>query len=986
MGRADVIRFLAVEVGHRCGACFGKYDVNLYPNSLPRVEMLPLWDPPVCARIDAPDKYGNTAAHSVVRHFSDLHVLRLLLALYDKGYGRWNSCALYNDPEAHTARAVAAAFPGAVLIQGHYCECQDKLQSSEPTRASLSAQKRLLDLVADKWPKTLDAAELPRFFSSPLHFEPAPKVLHLFASLRSLTSNVSPSSSIIKPALRPAETRTPPPSFSLRTSSFAQRVSPTLSLGSRTAAAPSGSSSESFTELRVKWALTHEYGGDDQLAPSYESAAAVYLRVYLEDAEAAAKLRAVARDEHADLLELVNHHGLTPFTLAANLGNASVFERLWERRARLQWTWGGVRARAFPLDQIDDIGQVSDDFDEQRDGTSVSGSSSTARLASTLRLLLPAPLGSLCLSSRLPRQPTAMEEIVRKNHWHMLEPERKSRLSSSEIKAIGSVALASLSAHKAVNEHPKRRNIKEQTNDFLTRHEKAASLLQVLHERESNTPFPRRSSDGDSDSDDGDDSEDEGLGSSEGVANTACILQQLAERKWTRVYATRFVALGLRRVAVALFAWGALLSRSGLARVQQPLWGRPPAPGPGIEQAAPWLILVLAVLNYVLIAGPLLSVCVHWWVPVAQRALDSVWVAAGGACCGSARVSAKLPETGPSSKHEHSREALLFTAGHGGSFGAYYLFTLIVGGALVAVGATVDLALGWASASILYTVGAFFQTSHLLYFLLGSDAVGPLVVMLGYVAVVEFGKWLAVFLPVIALIAFSMTILDVGAAPGSPDDLVTLPVEAGFVSYFQAHLLRWGLDASFQPAPTVGVLNDPVHGQSSVSPAASSSIFLVLLLFLLFVSCVGLMALLIALMTRAFDIHLSQPRSRWHIERVRACMLLESGMSPRARLHPAQRNRYFIWLPASLGVSSEAREEHRKALRDHADHKLPAANHKALLPDEAAAAALPMRPFFFCQDSYVEPCSFMARVMTRSGLRHNLVPSAKEAALSRGPR
>jgi hypothetical protein len=54
--------------------------------------------------------------------------------------------------------------------------------------------------------------------------------------------------------------------------------------------------------------------------------------------------------------DIVNFAGLTPLTLAASLGNRDQFCDIWGSRARLLWKWGGVTARAFPLDQIDDIG------------------------------------------------------------------------------------------------------------------------------------------------------------------------------------------------------------------------------------------------------------------------------------------------------------------------------------------------------------------------------------------------------------------------------------------------------------------------------------------------------------------------------------------------------------------------------------------------------------------------------------------------------
>ena len=67
-----------------------------------------------------------------------------------------------------------------------------------------------------------------------------------------------------------------------------------------------------------------------------------------------------------------------------------------------------------------------------------------------------------------------------------------------------------------------------------------------------------------------------------------------------------------------------------------------------------------------------------------------------------------------------------------------------------------------------------------------------------------------------------------------------------------------------------------------------------------------LTSLLIALITNVFMQHMKDPRSRWHLERARASLMIESSLTTWERLSLPLQHRYFIWLrPASWAAKGE---------------------------------------------------------------------------------
>ena len=240
----DVVRYLAVEVGCSCTECWESGEQPFYPGPLPIANELVAWDPTLCARIDRPDRYGNTAAHIAVLHHSRAHSFNLLSELYDRGYGRWNTAAVVAAVRARR-RAELAPLPRSAGSYG--------AAARTPTLGEgASGYQPCADHSHHRFKPSLGQPQARSCFSAP-PLPPAPPVFYI-----------------------------------------ARR-------------------------------------GREQDVPN-------------------------------SLLGIVNNAGLTPLTLAATLGKPEIFESMWVSHARPpEWAWGAIRAVCYPLDQIDDIGQVADD-------------------------------------------------------------------------------------------------------------------------------------------------------------------------------------------------------------------------------------------------------------------------------------------------------------------------------------------------------------------------------------------------------------------------------------------------------------------------------------------------------------------------------------------------------------------------------------------------------------------------------------------------
>lgn len=65
----------------------------------------------------------------------------------------------------------------------------------------------------------------------------------------------------------------------------------------------------------------------------------------------ASEIKRAAAESRPQLIDLLNHEGLTPFTLGGREGKRAIVESLWRSNSKLAWAWGGVTAHTYALDQ-----------------------------------------------------------------------------------------------------------------------------------------------------------------------------------------------------------------------------------------------------------------------------------------------------------------------------------------------------------------------------------------------------------------------------------------------------------------------------------------------------------------------------------------------------------------------------------------------------------------------------------------------------------
>ena len=139
-------------------------------------------------------------------------------------------------------------------------------------------------------------------------------------------------------------------------------------------------------------------------------------------------------------------------------------------------------------------------------------------------------------------------------------------------------------------------------------------------------------------------------------------------------------------------------------------------------QASQFMVLVIAIFGWWLLLHHLLRLTLYWAWPRLRRALCDRRV--GG-----------LPPL-------PAREEVVYATIHGGNLGIFHLVTLLMGSGLLAVAASIDLAVGWSYAVNTYAVGGTFAIAHLLYYLVGFERTGPLVVMLGSSVATDYTRWM----------------------------------------------------------------------------------------------------------------------------------------------------------------------------------------------------------------------------------------------------
>ena len=84
LGHIEIIFFLVVDVGRPAAAVgvsqatTSAFDLAKRMTELPVMQLLQGWDPDNCARIDAADKHGNTAAHMAIIGYASADVFKVL--------------------------------------------------------------------------------------------------------------------------------------------------------------------------------------------------------------------------------------------------------------------------------------------------------------------------------------------------------------------------------------------------------------------------------------------------------------------------------------------------------------------------------------------------------------------------------------------------------------------------------------------------------------------------------------------------------------------------------------------------------------------------------------------------------------------------------------------------------------------------------------------------------------------------------------------
>lgn len=308
-------------------------------------------------------------------------------------------------------------------------------------------------------------------------------------------------------------------------------------------------------------------------------------------------------------------------------------------------------------------------------------------------------------------------------------------------------------------------------------------------------------------------------------ANEMPLLTLLNERKWQRLYKVKFYKLAIVRAVSVLCAFGILVSRVNS------------------QKSKDLLIIVLLIgawAVFLVHASRHLRYGCHtcsrraWWqrANVLKRFLRT----------GSAAFDDNLGEA--VEKVRFSREVQLYTASHGGMFGVFYLYTLLLGSGFLAAGASLDFVYGWMTAGAVYAFGIFFSLIHLLYFSLGFENSGPLVVMMFITFVREFFRWFAIWFPVAFSFASFFYFVNASTNAHTNDAEATWN---GFSFFFRRIFVQVNFDNSFNPQPASTIDNLPEA--ESVSPMANNTLFLLFWMSYITISGVGLIALLIAQMT-----------------------------------------------------------------------------------------------------------------------------------------
>ncbi len=728
---------------------------------------------------------------------------------------------------------------------------------------------------------------------------------------------------------------------------------------------------------------------------------------------------------HRSLLDAINVEGLTPLTLAVQLGRRELFQDLLKLKSKQIWTYGntqGISAHLYPIDGLDDTGECMDLIDSaspqpppaftvprqalaQQPAPSAVAQKILRELASRetlwrrqtflrrarspIRHVLGVPnvnirpvaadvprtfrqaprlwlydqllwgcfglLGFFVWWCPLPwglfwerpdsRQLTAEDILVRSDQWAMLEPEPDGEHAEQQFRQ-GAATLAAL----GVWHHDSADELRER--QFSTHLQEANHWFHVH-------AMPAEAS----------------LDGSRFVnRDKSTVLEQLSERKWERLYAPRFMRLALFRLVAVVLSWvylyfrmsaptPATVAMAGVA-LSGSLGGREVA----LFAVLIGLIFAVHLLRYLVLGLPShlkAMFCVpkrHPVWPELHSCCNGLpprrhWSDCHAWCCKSRRLFPAAPFK-PYVCCE-TRLSRVYTSGHSGRTGLFHISTLLLGSGLLFAAAIVDLYYGGlAAAQWMYSSGSFFFSLHLLYFGLGWDYTGPLLVMMFSVITNELVRWLWVFIPIVLIFSWP---LFLSAAYVDPSLLAN--ATSASVGSTLAKSMAMVLDQAFNPYSTLDVPNREGGSATTFTGNVVSVMGWVVLVFLI---SIVLMSLLVAMFTRTFEQH-SARAADFLIERVRIMQMLESKLTHFHRMHLNPKDKYWLDnVPMDVRQAGDRMEPHSPD---------PTVNLESV--NQLHRGRLMQRPYLFNHQSVSvdTPTAYLNKSLTKRALNRNKVPT-----------
>ena len=712
---------------------------------------------------------------------------------------------------------------------------------------------------------------------------------------------------------------------------------------------------------------------------------------------------------HHSLLDAINVEGLTPLTLAVQLGRRELFQDLLKLKSKQIWTYGntqGISAHLYPIDGLDDTGECMDLIDS---ASPQPPPVHTVPHQAQAHLPAPPTVAQLELASRetlwrrqtflrqersrichefgvpgdsirreetkepptflhdllfwvcsglvwwcpLPwglfwersdsRQLTAEDILVRSDQWAMLEPEPDGEHAEQQFRQ-GAATLAAL----GVWHHD--------SADELRERQFSAHLQEANHWFHVHAMPAEASLDG----------------SRFVNRDKSTVLEQLSERKWERLYAPHFMRLALFRLAAVALSWVYLYYRMSaptpatVAMAGVALSGSVGGWEVALFAVLIGLIFAVHLLRYLVLGLPshLKAVfCVpkrHPVWPELHSCCNGLpprrnWRDCYALCCQSRQLLPAAPFK-PYACCE-TRLSRVYTSGHSGRTGLFHLSTLLLGSGLLFAAAIVDLYYGGlAAAQWMYSSGSFFFSLHLLYFGLGWDYTGPLLVMMFSVITNELVRWLWVFIPIVLIFSWP---LFLSAAYVDPSVLANATSVS--VGNTLAKSMAVVLDQAFNPYSTLDVPNREGGSATTFTGNVVSVMGWVVLVFLI---SIVLMSLLVAMFTRTFEQH-SARAADFLIERVRIMQMLESKLTHFHRVHVNPKDRYWLEnVPMDVRHAGDRMEPHPPGVPLDSVNQL----HRGRLLK---------RPYLFNHQAVVvdTPTAYLNKSLTKRALNRNKVPT-----------